>query len=397
MLRVRKVAWIIIVLILWTSACKNHDDVKPVAPALVSFQILATHTVAELQLYLSVVNLASYVVNDVDLYTITYNTKYKDRDIVASGLVALPKTTAAVPMISFQHGTIVAHAEAPSLLPGSSTDLILYAGLASPGFIAVIPDYIGFGSSASIRHPYFVEEPTATAIADMLKAAKELAVRKNTTYNGKLFLAGYSQGGYATMAAHKSIEQNGLAGFQLIASFPAAGGYDVKNLQEYFFGLTTYPDPVYLAYMAVSYQANENWTKPLSDFFNEPYADRIPDLFDGTKTGGQINAQLTTTLADYIQPHLLAAINTDPQYQYIVDAFNKNSLTDWKPSIRMVMYHGDADTTVPYSNSMATYQKLLANGASASVVSLITLSGKDHSTGVIPYFQDFVPKMISLK
>jgi len=63
----------------------------------------------------------------------------------------------------------------------------------------------------------------------------------------------------------------------------------------------------------------------------------------------------------------------------------------------MFMYHGDADVTVPYDNSVITYQKLIANGASTSVLSLTPLPGKDHATGVLPYIEDFIPKMLQLK
>lgn len=300
-------------------------------------------------------------------------------------------------MVSFQHGTIAAHAEAPSVLPLSSTELILYAALSSPGFITAVPDLIGFGSSSDLMHPYYVEDLTGSAVIDLLKAAKELAREKGIEFNEKLFLAGYSQGGYATMATHKAIEKDGVDGFQLVASFPASGGYDVKGMQEYFFSLDTYEEPFYLGYVAMAYKTAYSWTQPLSDFFKEPYATRVPALYDGSKSGAQINAQLTTSIEDLVSGDLLIHIDTDVKYKYIVEAFNQNSLTDWKPTKKMFMYHGDADITVPYINSVSTYSKLIANGASTSVVSLTALPGATHGTGVIPYIEDFIPKMLSLK
>lgn len=256
--------------------CKE-DHVKPANNFLLSSQNILTRTAAEIRGLLTGTSLSALPTADVILYKITYKTSYKDQEIIASGLVALPKTTQGVPMVSFQHGTIAAHSEAPSVLPVTSQESIVYTGLASIGFIAVVPDFIGFGSSAAFLHPYYVEYPTASAIIDMIKAAKELAAEQNINFNGKLFLAGYSQGGYATMATHKSIEQNGLPGFNLIASFPAAGGYDVKAMQEYFFGLPTYREPFYIAYVALAYKTHyPGWTRPLSDFFAEPYADQNP-------------------------------------------------------------------------------------------------------------------------
>ncbi len=380
-----------------------QDNTKTQSPqntVLVSYQSVISHTAGELKSFLAGTgtSLTSLLTNDVTVYTITYKTLYRGQEVKASGLVALPKSDAPVGMVSFQHGTIASHAEAPSMIPLGSTEFTLYAGLASAGFIAVVPDYIGFGSSSNVIHPYYVQEATATVIVDMLRAAKELATTLKTDFNGKLFLAGYSQGGYATMAAHKYIEQNGLTDFSLIASFPASGGYDVKGMQEYFFGLTTYSEPFYLAYVAVAYKSYySNWTQGLSDFFNEPYASTIPGLLDGTKSSSEIDAGLTTSISALVKADLRTNIDSDPKYKYIVDAFRINSLTDWKPAVRMYMYHGDADITVPYNNSVVTLQKLIANGTPTSIVTLTALPGANHSTGVLPYLQSFIPIMVSLK
>jgi len=334
---------------------------------------------------------------DVVIYHVTYRTQFKGSEILASGVVILPETSSSVGMVSFQHGTITAHSQAPSMLPLNSSELIYYSSLSTIGMITAVPDFIGFGTSSNVMHPYYVEEYTASSVMDLLVAAKELAHEKGVSFNEKLFLAGYSQGGYATMATHKAIEENGLSGFDLIASFPAAGGYDIKGVQEYFFNQVTYDDPYYLAYVARSYQTAYEWTAPLSDFFKAPYASLIPGLFDGTKTGGQINAQLTTTVADLVTDDLLANIDTDIQYAYIVNAFNENSLVDWTPTLPMFMYHGDSDVTVPYQNSVEVYNQFIDNGASTSTLEFITLSGANHGSGVAPYIEDFIPKLIDQK
>lgn len=343
-------------------------------------------------------NLSADVIKyDAEVYKVTYTTTYDDRSVTASGLVVLPQTTDAVDMVSFQHGTITGANEAPTTLPASDQTAFFYGALAGAGFVTVVPDYIGFGASADVVPPYYVAKATADAVLDNLKAARDLASSNGVDFNGKVFLAGYSQGGYATMAAHKAIEENGLPGFTLIASFPASGGYDVKKMQEYLFAQEDYDEPNYIAYVAYAYQTYYHWTQPLSDFFQSPYDTRIPGLFDGSKTGDEINASLTTHIPDLIQPDLLANIDSDPSYAYIVDAFNENSLTGWVPHTTMIMYHGDADTTVPYQNSVDTYNAFIAAGASTDVVQLITLQGKTHFTGVEPYIEDFVPKLLDMK
>jgi pimeloyl-ACP methyl ester carboxylesterase len=392
-----RVAAVALVFILFS--CSKDEDVF-VPKVLVDSQLSLTRSASELQTFLGVSGL-NVPINelefDVDLYHVTYKTKYKDQEVEASGLVFLPTTTEPVGMISFQHGTIAKHSEAPSELPLSSGQLILYSGLASPGFITVLPDYIGFGSSSSILHPYYIEEATANAVIDLLKAARELAILKKLNFNKKLFLAGYSQGGYATMAAHKAIETSGLDNFDLVASFPASGGYDIKEVQNFFFNQEIYEQPFFMAFVAVAYKAHYNWTQPLTDLFQQPYASAMPALFDGSKDGGQINASLTTTVSELVAPDIHANIDTDSKYTYILTAFEENSLTDWTPETKMFMYHGDADVWVPYYSSITTYNKLIANGASTSTVTLTTLPGKTHSTGVVPYIEDIIPKILQMR
>lgn len=395
---IRIVPFIVLLWLLAISSCKRHEEVQPQNEVLLTSQLRETVLPTDVAIKLRGTPLFSLPTTAVSVYEITYKTTLFGQSVTASGLVSLPNTAGSYPVVSFQHGTIAAHSEAPTAVATTSEEYLLYSALGTVGFIAVVPDFIGFGSSSDVLHPYYLEEPTAAAVMDIVKAAKELARSKNVGCNGKLFLAGYSQGGYATMATHKAIEAQGLDGFDLVASFPAAGGYDVKRMQEYFFALTTYDEPFYIAYVAMSYKTYlDQWSAPLSNFFKDPYASALPGLFDGTRTGGQIDDALTDSVANLIQDDLRLNIDTSPTYDYIVNAFNDNSLTDWKPTRPMFMYHGDKDTTVPYQNSVETYDKLIANGASTDVVTFITLPDADHGSGVLPYIEDFIPRMVAMK
>ncbi|MBA4055098.1 MAG: hypothetical protein C0490_10325, partial [Marivirga sp.] len=285
------------ILIITASCSDNGNNPEPAVPDyLKSSELVYSATAAQIKLLTQFSGLTLDVNEfkyDVDIYKVTYETTFKGSDVIASGLIVLPKTTQNVGMVSFQHGTITAENDAPSNFSSSDSDALanalLYGSLSSSGFITVIPDYLGFGSSSSILHPYYVEGLTASAVIDMIRAASELSTEKNIQFNGRLFLAGYSEGGYATMATHKAIEENNLDKIELIASFAGAGAYDIKGMQDYLFDQQTYDDPHYVAYIARSYQLTYDFPSILSDFFNEPYASRIPSLFDGQKSAEQID------------------------------------------------------------------------------------------------------------
>jgi len=332
----------------------------------------------------------------VDVYVVTYKTTFKGEEIIASGLAGIPKTNSSLSMLSLQHGTITLFTDAPSASTSFGQQAIFCAAFSSLGLITVMPDFIGFGESKSKLHPYYVEEWSASAVVDNLKAVKELAMLKKVAINNDLLLAGYSEGGYVTMATHKYLEQNPVSDINLLASFPAAGGYNIKEMQEYVFDLETFDDPYYLAYLVYAYQTTYNWTQPLTDFFNQPYAADIPGLFNGLRNGSQINAQLTTNIGNLLTAEVRTTIDQNPVYSNFVTALNNNSLTDWAPSKPMYLYHGTADTTVPYSNSLSVYNQLIANGAFPNTLTLTSIPGGSHGSAFVPYVEALVTKIVEI-
>ncbi len=401
-----KAIYAIALSILFFACSQNEDEtILPVNQGptyLISADTFITRTAGDLQFILGAaapdLDLTE-LKYDAMILKVKYKTKYKGGDIEASGLVIMPLTMDEVDMLSFQHGTIAADADAPSNLTISNQAGYLYQAIASFGMIAVIPDFIGFGASVDISHPYYVEDLTASSVVDNLKAAKELAEIMGINFSGDLFLAGYSQGGYATMATHKWIEEKGLENFDLIASFPASGGYDVRSFQEYFFQLDIYDQPFYMAYVVNAYNSTYDWNMPFSDIFNEPYASRITDLnlFNGQFTNTQINDQLNDTLAVLINSEVFTDFETSAKYASLKEQLIENSLTDWTPTIRMFMYHGTADITVPYQNSVVTYDKLIQNGASPAILTFKDLPGADHGSGVIPYLSELIDEVNILR
>lgn len=150
--------------------------------------------------------------NAVNLYRVTYTSVVPERGnkpIVATGLVAIPEgATGALPIVSYQHGTVYEKTQVPSYPEQSPETQLMIAQFAAQGYVLVGADYFGMGSSKE-PEGYMVKASHQQATIDMLAAARfVLADRKTQTAD--LFLAGWSQGGFVTMAFLEKLENSGV-------------------------------------------------------------------------------------------------------------------------------------------------------------------------------------------
>ncbi|MCK7491427.1 MAG: hypothetical protein MZW92_06745 [Comamonadaceae bacterium] len=63
----------------------------------------------------------------------------------------------------------------------------------------------------------------------MMRALRSWCSTHAINLDGRIFPAGYSEGGYATMAAQREIETLHAGEFAITASAPAAGPYDLSG------------------------------------------------------------------------------------------------------------------------------------------------------------------------
>ena len=90
--------------------------------------------------------------------------------------------------------------------------------------------------------------------------------------NSQLFLAGYSQGGHATMALHRLIEGQHSDEFTVTASAPAAGPYDLSGTTlDAALATPSANTPRYLFYLLVSYETVYDLFSSFSQVFQPPY------------------------------------------------------------------------------------------------------------------------------
>lgn len=380
-------------LIVTFSGCDlNTENKVPEDNYLVDFVKHKTYTVdeikAQLSFYVAVYPELKTILDNlktgVEVYKITYKTKFKGNEIIASGLVSVPLASGSYPIMSYQNGTNTLHSNAPSVSPDNQIYQLLEF-VASAGFIVSVPDYLGFGASDNMFHPYFDKKSTVESITDMLWAVKELANNYlEAIPKSDLYIMGYSQGGWATMQLQEYIEKNFSSEFTVKASSCGAGGYDVRYINDYVLAQTEYPMPYYIGYLFNSYLQMGDITNPATDIFKSPYSERILKLYDGTKSGEEINAQLTTKVADLFTAEYLTGANSNSKFASVITSLNKNSISAWKTNIPTMILHGTADTYVPYKVSENIYNDFLAKGVSKNTVILVPIPGAGHNSAILP-------------
>jgi len=338
---------------------------------------------------------ADQIVYDITLYKISYHSTYRDEAVLASGLIAVPTGKEGIfPLLSAHHGTIFSNADAPSNfnIPSNVSGFEL---LASLGYITLIPDYLGYGASQNLLHPYYDFEHTAGAIIDFIQAAKEFLPEIDVEENGQLFLFGYSEGGYTTVAALRAIEENPALDLKVTAAAAGAGGYDIVNMVEQISSWKTYTYPAYLALVISAYNTTNQWNRPLTDFFQEPYASRLENLLDGSQGGSAINAQLNDTLEELFNPVFLTGLKEGSETT-VIEAFRVNSVHNWNPRTPLRLYHEQDDEIIPITNSASTFAQMQDNGSSQ--VAYFPFDEADsHSTGFQPMLEHVISWFESLK
>lgn len=325
---------------------------------------------------------------NVTFYEVTYHTfDHRGQSTLVSGAMCVPVTATPlpVPLVSYQHGTIFERTNAPS--NPSATDRIVAAALATEGYAVTLPDFLGLGTQQSpALHPYLHARSEAIPSVDLLRAGlTHLDSLANLSHNGKLFLVGYSQGGHATLALQRELEQRHNDEFTITASAPMAGPHDLSGVMtDLVLSDTPYASPSYLPYILFGLNTVYNLFDNPSDWLQPPYDTTLPPLLDGEHAGSEIDAAMPSVPKQIFRPAVLEDFSTNSS-----NAFRKvlvaNDTYRWTPSSDTTFYHCAGDTIVPKSNSNIAYAEFLTRGMT-NVWLVDPAPTADHGEGGIPCF-----------
>lgn len=366
--------------ILASPIAQNGDRGK-----LISGELVDEVSAFQLNFALTLSGIDSFVAQQgVKIYKVIYETIDAEGNVtVASGQVALPENKdLPLPVVSYQHGTVIVTEEVPSRFSFNNLESLVSPIMASNGYLGIAPDYLGLGDSDGL-HPYIIAQPTATSVIDLLRAAKVLAQQEDYTLSEQLFLFGYSEGGYATMVAHRELERQHAAEFTVTASAPMAGPYDVSGvLVETMLSDQPYSNPFYLTYILLAYHDVYGLFENASEIFSEAYAPRIEAYLNGNSSFESLNSDLPKIPSQMLNPEFVTDFSSDPNHPIRL-LLQQNDVVQWAPQAPIRLIHCSGDLTVPYQNSQLAFNHFKSIGLD-SVELINPFAAGDHSQCILP-------------
>jgi len=373
----------------------------------------------------------------VDVYQLQYDTVgAQGESTTASGALMIPggadpRCESPRPILLYAHGTSTLKTYNIADLTSNGEGLLVAAVFASRGYIVVAPNYAGYDTSSLGYHPYLNADQQSKDMMDALTAARSAFASTNTSDNHKLFVTGYSQGGYVAMATHRALQ---AAGTGVTASGPMSGPYAVAAFADAAFeGQVSGSAVVSVTLLATSYQhAYRNLYSSPTEVFEAKYAAGIDALLPSTTDVSTLvaegrlpeNALFSSTppapefaaMTPATTPANLAAVfalglgpdnlvTNNYRLSYLRDAqanpdggfpntstglpaanpgitlrqaLKTNDLRDWSPTSPVLLCAGNEDPTVFYLNTQLMQGYWLKN-APGSVVTVLDVDSSASS------------------
>lgn len=201
-----------------------------------------------------------------------------------------PKCQGARPISLYAHGTTTDKNYNLAALNDSkneayTTALLLAATTAAQGDIVIAPNYPGYDASTLTYAPYSTKKQGLQTV-DSLKAGK-LALEKlannadapiNVTASDKLFVSGYSQGGYVALATAQALDYQGTPA---TAVSPGSGPYAMAAFADVIVnGQVNVGGTVFLPLLVDSYDAE--YGNIQDGLYAGNYAKTAPSLLPST-------------------------------------------------------------------------------------------------------------------
>jgi len=392
-----------------------------------------------------ILTLGGIPVCDIAVYHVKYETvgaRGEPTDASSALMVPAgvdPRCRGDRPILLYAHGTTTdrAHNIAEFQTNNNPEGFLLASFFASQGYIVVAPNFAGYDTSSLGYHAYLVADQQSKDMIDALhsaRAALPLAGALVTKDSGRVFITGYSEGGYVAMATHRALE---ALGDPVAASAPMSGPYALGAFVDALFeGEVNSDATVTSTFLITAYQhAYANIYADPADVFEQPYATGIDSLLPTTIARSQLfatgklpqaalfsstpPAPVYAAMTPAISPAFLAPIfalgfgpgnliTNDFRLSYLTDAtlnpdggfpgittgipaqnptlalrvaLKSNDLRDWVPTAPTLLCGGDEDPTVYFLNTQLMQRYWVAHAPPTAPISVLDLEGQGSATG----------------
>ncbi|MBB3178073.1 S9 family peptidase [Variovorax sp. Sphag1AA] len=374
----------------------------------------------------------------IDVRYLQYQTVgAQGESVPASGAIMLPAGTDPAcngprPIVLYGHGTATERNYDISNItntnqPAAAEGVIVAAMFAAQGYIVVAPNYAGYDKSSLPYHPFLNADQQGKEMIDALTAARSTLTSLSALDAGTLLVTGYSEGGYAALAAHRAMQ---AANMTVTASAPMSAPTAISLLIDYTAsGLPEFGSTVFFPLITTSWQKQfGNIYANTRDIYEDAYATGIDTLlpnylsrsdlfatgklpqyafFPANATPGPLNANvaieygagnlvrqsyLTTWFGDVqaspcpgnALPATAASLSTTSPLDCspltgLRSAAVANDLRNWLPRRPVMMCGGSNDPTVNFTSSLATAGYFRARGMTPTSLSVVDLEASGTS------------------
>jgi len=338
----------------------------------------------------------------LDLYKVSYRSRdEKNRDVVLSGLIVLPKGGAPNGLVIFNHGTIVNSALAPSRFTGKSNASeaeVATLAFASGGYAVAMPDYLGLGDHKG-SHPYPLGAANSRSAVDIIEPARRLAERQNAEVGSRLFVTGYSEGGAVTMWTVRDLESKSGALYDVTAAAPASGPYDLSDTtRKWMLAAPTSQEEFIIRLYLASYMAyyfHKSSGVKLTEYFKPAMALTISQAFKGTISDENIIKRLAlaailmrskNSLENVITARFKKSLENLDTSDPVIREMQKSDCYDWSPRTKMLLISLSGDKVVDPANTEKTLRTMRRRGVSPETLHQYVMkdTSLNHVTAIAP-------------
>ena len=355
-----------------------------------------------MQMFSPLMNMLTYA--NVHQIVGTYRSEYKGQPIILSGNMYVPKSKQCRGLIMACHYTYAALSESPSQGP------TLSALLATKGYAVVDADFVGFGVTYQLVHPYLDKTATARAVADMGRLARPFLEANGYTFlTDNIYIFGYSQGGHAATAVQEFIESHPdyYADLPLTKVFCGGGPYDPKVTYDIAkeTDVIGFPAvvPMFLQGTIYANDLNDPTLElPITeaDFLSaEMMKDDRYKLWLNSKayTMDQVNLLMKDIgcgkFSTILRPEALGGEEYAPN-KILFAKLSENATTTYCPKTPMYIFHSTGDDVVAFANAEMLQKAFRERGADESRITYDFGDYGVHRSGLLKFHMN-VLKMLN--